>query len=159
MCKKTMIYEFIWYENPEIIKDNPGWVDEENESYIREITAQLDREGYVISDTRCVNRGKINLKRKHDKPPERVESFKIKFYGHKKKQMDVVEEHVFKKVHAFVGQKFGYLEPGRTEPHISLNQREAYIVLKLFDYRAVPKNIPLQTPKSINEPMIKPPVN
>ncbi len=47
--------------------------------------------------------------------------------------LDVVQEHVFKKVHAFVGTKFEYREPGRLVPEISLDQREAYIVLKLLE--------------------------
>ena len=47
-------------------------------------------------------------------------------------ELDVIQEHVLKKVHCFVGTEFEYLEPGKHEPEISLNQREAYIVLKLF---------------------------
>lgn len=55
--------------------------------------------------------------------------------------MDVAQKHVLRKVQAFVGEKFedlesvageeiGYVEK---EPWISLNRREAYVVLKLFE--------------------------
>ncbi len=55
--------------------------------------------------------------------------------------MDAVQEHVFKKVCAFIGENFEDLEPVASgefvyvekEPWISLNRREAYAVLTLFE--------------------------
>jgi len=44
--------------------------------------------------------------------------------------MDKWQSHVFDKVSAFVDQDFEYSE---NEVHISLNQREAYVVLKLLE--------------------------
>jgi len=59
----------------------------------------------------------------------------------KPKKMDVVQKHVFQKVSAFVNEKFEYLEMGQYEPWISLNQREAYIVLKLFENQKPPRRL------------------
>ncbi|KKL95039.1 hypothetical protein LCGC14_1858620 [marine sediment metagenome] len=41
--------------------------------------------------------------------------------------MDALQKHVFRKLDAFIGEDFKYVE---NEVTISLNQRESYVVMK-----------------------------
>lgn len=59
--------------------------------------------------------------------------------------MDNWQKHTFNKLAAFVDQEFEYDE---NEAHISLNQREAYVVLKALEDQQKYLNPALLVPES-----------
>ncbi len=65
--------------------------------------------------------------------------------------MDNWQKQVYSKVSAFVNQEFEYTE---NEVTISLNQREAYIVMKLLEWKELAEN-PLREAGDIVNPRDK----